>query len=512
MEIAAPLPAAAGAGAAPARYSHRAKIGALLLLVGGADWLFFDQGGGSTWGAWTLALLALLLATVPPARRGTSRAAVAAAALFALALTWDPSILALALFWAAASLAMLLPKARFDNGWHWALRLLWQALRAFIAPAADGRRVDHARARHPSGLGGHIKTLALPLAGTAVFLALFATANPVLGDAFARLDVALIFASLTLSRIAFWLLVALPLWALFRPKVLRFERGPATADADLPLPSAASVTLSLLAFNLVFALQNGMDIAFLWSGARLPDGMTLAGYAHRGAYPLMATALLAGLFVLVTLRPRSPLAESAAIRRLVYLWIGQNVLLVASTVLRTLDYVDAYSLTRLRIAALIWMGLVAVGLVLICWRIWKGRSGAWLINANCAAASLALTACTVVDLGAVAAEWNVRHAGEAGGHGAALDICYMEALGPSALLPLVELERQPLAPSSRARVEWVRNLILDRLEPAQANWRLWTARNALRLSEARAGLAEARLPRRTAARQACDPALTAGGD
>ena len=65
------------------------------------------------------------------------------------------------------------------------------------------------------------------------------------------------------------------------------------------------MTLSLAAFNLIFALQNGLDIFFLWSGAPLPEGMTLAEYAHRGAYPLIATALLAGLFVLVTMRPRS---------------------------------------------------------------------------------------------------------------------------------------------------------------------------------------------------------------
>ena len=66
-----------------------------------------------------------------------------------------------------------------------------------------------------------------------------------------------------------------------------------------------SLALSPL-FQAVFALQNGLDLAFLWSGAPLPDGMTLAEYAHRGAYPLIATALLAGLFVLVTLRPGAP--------------------------------------------------------------------------------------------------------------------------------------------------------------------------------------------------------------
>ena len=37
-----------------------------------------------------------------------------------------------------------------------------------------------------------------------------------------------------------------------------------------------------------------------------------------------------------------------------------------SSILRLELYVEVYSLTELRIAAGIWMGLVAVGLVLIC--------------------------------------------------------------------------------------------------------------------------------------------------
>jgi hypothetical protein len=127
--------------------------------------------------------------------------------------------------------------------------------------------------------------------------------------------------------------------------------------------------------------------------------------------------------------------------------------------LRTFDYIEAYSLTRLRIAALLWMALVAIGLVLICVRLWRRKSAAWLINANLGFALLALSACSLVDLGAVAAAWNVRHAREAGGRGVRLDLCYLNALGPSALLPLIELESRPIAPRFRERVSWTRNLI-----------------------------------------------------
>src|SRR3546814_3553719 len=71
---------------------------------------------------------------------------------------------------------------------------------------------------------------------------------------------------------------------------------------------------------------------------------------------------------------------------MVVLGIAQDVLLVASSILRTGDYIAAYGLTELRIEALAWMGLVAIGLVLICWRLIRARSPRWLINANAIAA------------------------------------------------------------------------------------------------------------------------------
>jgi hypothetical protein len=180
--------------------------------------------------------------------------------------------------------------------------------------------------------------------------------------------------------------------------------------------------------------------------------------------------------------------------------------------LRTFDYIEAYSLTRLRIAALVWMALVAIGLVLICVRLWREKSGAWLINANLAAALTALVACSAIDLGAVAAAWNVRNAREVGGRGAPLDLCYLNALNGSALLPLIELESRPIGPRFRARVSWTRNLILDRLGTSQGDWHGRTFRNARRMAEAKRLVAERRLPRVSAEVRDCDGGRFAAGD
>jgi hypothetical protein len=244
--------------------------------------------------------------------------------------------------------------------------------------------------------------------------------------------------------------------------------------------------IALIVFNLLFAVENGLDLTFLWSGARLPSGVTLAQYAHRGAYALMVTAVLAGGFALYFLREGSVTATTPSIRRLVGVWVAQNIVLCASSILRTLDYVEAYSLTRLRIAALLWMGLTTLGLALIGWRILKRKSRAWLINANMLALGAVLVVASSGDLGAVAAAWNLRHASDVGGSGADLDVCYLEMLGPSALLPILELEQRGVGPALRPRLVAVRRLALKDLQARQDDWRTWTWRGQRRLDAARA--------------------------
>jgi hypothetical protein len=189
---------------------------------------------------------------------------------------------------------------------------------------------------------------------------------------------------------------------------------------------------SLILFNVLFALQSGLDLTYLWGGASLPDGMSHAEYAHRGAYPLIATALLAAGFVLIAMRPGGPSEQSRLIRPLVVLWVGQNILLVISSIFRLDLYVAAYSLTYLRFAAFIWMVLVATGLVLILIQIELKKSNYWLLSANAIALVLALYACCFINMPYLVASYNVQHSQEIAGAGPKLDLCYLGSLGPQA--------------------------------------------------------------------------------
>ena len=101
------------------------------------------------------------------------------------------------------------------------------------------------------------------------------------------------------------------------------------------------------------------------------------------------------------MRPGGPAEKSAVIRPLVYLWVAQNVLLVASSILRLDLYVQIYLLTWWRIAAFIWMLLVAFGLLLIVTRIALNRSNGWLISANLITLTATLYVCSLVNFAAL---------------------------------------------------------------------------------------------------------------
>ena len=60
------------------------------------------------------------------------------------------------------------------------------------------------------------------------------------------------------------------------------------------------------------------------------------------------------------------------------IWIAQNILLVISAAWRLQAYIEVYTLTRLRVAAAVWMLMVAGCLALLLWRIARSRDNTWL--------------------------------------------------------------------------------------------------------------------------------------
>jgi hypothetical protein len=180
------------------------------------------------------------------------------------------------------------------------------------------------------------------------------------------------------------------------------------------------------------------------------------------------------------MRSNGPGDQSPLIRGLVYAWIGQNILLCISSILRLDLYVETYALTELRLVAGIWMILVAIGLGLILLRILLDRSNDWLVAMNLTTLAATLYLCSFVDFSAIIARFNVEHSRELTREGVDLDMLYLSQLGPTAI-PALDLYIRSLAnrlgfdTTNAARTR--NNLAFD-FEQRSHDWRSWYFRGA----------------------------------
>lgn len=418
---------------APARtFSAGRRLAILLLLVLAADLLFYGHRPGLSLALFACALVAAARSDRPDPPCADDMVPAAILVIAALPVVEAVQEVSLAFLVAgtaiAASRAALGPSAPAavrDRALRLLATLPWVALRASLRAGRETLETDRATLRRLGRAWG------FPLVAGGGFVLLLVGANPILSAWISDL------AGLTgdlgagLRRLAFWTGMAAVSWPFVVPGA---DRVAGQSPRRLPRPparrfglNAASVANALGLFNLIFAVQNGLDLAFLWGGADLPEGLTYAEYAHRGAYPLVATALLAGAFALAA-RPFA--AGSAVLTGLLLLWIGQNVLLVLSSIYRLDLYVDAYGLTYLRLHAAVWMALVAAGLGIVAWQVLARRDNGWLLVRTGLLAAAVLYACSFVSFAGVIASTNLAAARE--GKGAPLDADHLCRLGIAA--------------------------------------------------------------------------------
>ena len=513
-----------------ANYCRRVGVGALLVVL--ADFLFYGQPVGITVFLFGIVLAGAIVAMHPASlslfsRTSPGKTRRAFPGKTATRLSWNCS----GRIWLRpmALLAALLPLAENVSLLSIIVALAGLALFAlslagrlrtgiarvagqlclFLAVAPFQFVRDLFRWRKVSRRAGGrrfrltVAVWLMPISLGVVFLALFNAANPVIEQWLSRINLFVLLEQIDVLRLAFWLFVLAGTWPFLRPRLPRLLRRimrattpraprarPAAGATEDILFGKAAILRSLLVFNGLFAVQTALDAAYLWGGLALPDGLTYAAYAHRGAYPLMVTALLAAAFVLTALRPGSETSRDPLIRRLVYLWVAQNIVLVISSILRLDLYVGAYALTYLRVAAFIWMGLVALGLALVIVRIALEKSNAWLLSVNLLTLSATLYACCFVNFAALIANYNVDHSFEMNGPGTSLDIAYIRSLGPAGLPALDRLSQH----KSEIFLSYSRDITDAEVETCyraeQKNWRRWSFRDwrLLRYLDARGPL------------------------
>lgn len=427
--------AATGVGGPPVHIPQRtARDGktpltkaALLLavLIGLGDFLFYGQDAGLSVALFAYALFAASIA-VAPSRANTVYPAIL---MGVSGLPVIDHLQPLSVMFVVAGLVISVAWIR--QGRAGLSKTVFHLIGFMPFAAITGFFGFLASRKHATPSQSQLKKLAqnwaFPVGGGLILLSLLMQANPIVADWFEvsyELDFDL---GEAMRRMFFWGGLAMIIWPLLSFTAPPLFIGPLRRRADMPSfgLNTASVANALIVFNLLLGVQTALDLALLWGGGPLPDGMSFATYARRGAYPLLVTALLAGGFALAA---RAHVENRKGLFVLVMLWLGQNLFLTLSAAYRLSAYVDAYGLTYLRLYAAIWMVLVGVGLLLIGWYIHAKHGNGWLIVRGGSLAIGTLYLAAFVNFAHVIGAYNLAHPRDTRG----VDHYYICNLGPMA--------------------------------------------------------------------------------
>lgn len=434
----------------------------LVLCLCLADWLFWQGDSGGFALALYLVILVLTARLAHPSRpdETADSDACLVLALGLLPLLEHLQLLSVIFAVAGAVLAALRLYLGRD-GWRLGRALVRLLARVPVLALIDTGRgaADVIDAVSQTRINWRVYILPGVLA--VAFASLILLANPVIDAWMSNIR----FRGLQVDPGRFWLLlsVALASWPILSLGTHGQALGaPGTRNwqARRPFLSANSVAQALMLFNAMFAVQTWMDMTYLLSPGQLPAGMSYAEYAHRGAYPLIGLALLAGVFMLAS----TPfLDERRDLKPLLMLWLGQTVFLTMGSAWRLVLYVEAYGLTYLRLRAAVWLLIVAIGLFVLGLQIWHRRTRIWAVLRIALATAVVLYASAFANFAEVIARWNLSDPNIA-----SRDLHYVARLGPMASVPIARFEATH---GPREALQYAR-------APEINDWREWGFRSA----------------------------------
>ncbi len=472
--------------AQPARVKVRELL-AVLGLVVLVDLTLYRGNGFAGIAAFYVAAPILLLLGAPQ-RRGGGDLALVAMMLFVLAaaLTWCGTA-----WQAAIGAALVVAYAMILAGMRPYVVDIF--LFGFFSLATGGaglakylRSIDRGTGMIPRATW--LKVV-LPLAAVLAFGTLFICANPdeakTIGKWLARawnsLSETIYEFSPTAPEYLLWVATAWIAGGLLRPlvrnSVFAAEETSASArDEVVPAPSEAVLYAAyrntLLALIVLFAAYLAFEYKTLW-GRVFPKGFYYAGYAHEGAAWLtvalaLATGVLSAVFRGTVLRD----ARLPQLRRLALIWSIENLLLTVAVYHRMYIYIGFNGMTRMRTIGLLGMTAVVVGVVLVVWKIMKGRSFAWLINRQLWTLGAAVYLYLVIPVDALVHAYNVQciMAGELA-PSVQISVHPINSGGILVLRPLVNCQDETIREGIRAMLaeRALRGEEVDRQRAAQ-NW------------------------------------------
>ena len=132
-------------------------------------------------------------------------------------------------------------------------------------------------------------------------------------------------------------------------------------------PLIAITVLSLV--SVIYLLFSVIQIVYLfWGGVKLPENYTYAAYAREGFFQLLAVSIINFLMVLFV---NNHFKESRVLKILMTIISLCTYIMIASSFMRMILYIDAYLLTTLRILVLWGLAVLALLFIAVIISIYK---------------------------------------------------------------------------------------------------------------------------------------------
>lgn len=197
--------------------------------------------------------------------------------------------------------------------------------------------------------------------------------------------------------------------------------------------------LLFIVLNVMLIVLNVGDIQTLYFGGGLPKGVTHSDFVHNGVGVIIFSIIIATSLMLFLFRKEFiSIKNNKALIACIYLWIGQNILMLSSTAIRNQLYIHDYNFTYKRIGVYVWLLLAVIGLLIMFWKIYKKRSTWYLIKTNIAIWFTVLALSSVVNWDIVITRYNINNKPLKD-----VDFYYLFSLSDANLPDLIAISKKP---------------------------------------------------------------------
>ncbi|MGX9986156.1 DUF4153 domain-containing protein [Soonwooa purpurea] len=167
--------------------------------------------------------------------------------------------------------------------------------------------------------------------------------------------------------------------------------------------------VSLLVLNLMLAFfLISFNYEQFFRGESSPA--ELSGATHERVNSVILSIVMAILVIMFYFKSNFNFDEKATwLRRLAYIWIVLNMLLVLSAATKNLEYISELGLTYKRLGVLAFLGLALLGLSFTFYKIKNRKTNLFLVNKMLWAVYGLVLACSIVNWGALATYYNLKN-------------------------------------------------------------------------------------------------------